>query len=150
MKNSKTGNIAVLLVFCLLALCLLMTLLMGAGVYRNLTERGEEIYARRTVSRYVSSHVRQADAVSVEDFAGIQPLTMRETVQGTVYLTRIYCYEGWLRELFTAEGSSLTPADGEQLIPAEEMSFLLENRLLTVCADDQTFVLYLRGREVLP
>lgn len=161
MKQRKASieNIAVLLVFCLLALCLLMTLLMGARIYRSVAERGEENYDRRTVSQYITSRVRQSDArgkLFVEDFAGVCALSIEETIDGRPYLTRIYCHEGWLCELFAAEGSALAPEDGEKLLRSDGISFLLEEDLLTVCTENAdgssaTLMLHLRnGKDVLP
>lgn len=160
-KESKAslGNIGVLLVFCVLALSLLMTLLMGARIYRSITARAEQAGDNRTVSQYVTNRIRQADSadrIRVEDFEGVDALVIREIVNNTAYLTRIYCYDGWLYELFTAEGSGLSPEDGEQLIPVQGISFSLEDRLLTariVHSDgsDQTLMLHLRSaQEVLP
>lgn len=157
-SRSSLGNIGVLLVFCGLALCLLMTLLMGARIYRKVTLQAEVDNHRRTASQYMANRVRQADSagmVSVEDFAGVSALTIRETINGTRYLTRIYCYDGWLCELFSAESSYLSPEDGEQLIPAEALSFALEDGFLTAQvrhSDDssQTLTLYLRSGEGQP
>lgn len=157
-KESKTsiGNIAALLVFCLLALSLLMTLLFGARIYRSVTERSETLNARRTVSQYVANRIRQADrdgAVSVEDFGGVCALSIRETIDGAVYCTRIYCHEGWMYELFAGETGSFSPEDGEQLLPLNSLSFLLEDGCLTAQAEHtdgsaQTFTLRLRSGEV--
>lgn len=156
-KESKIsiGNIGVLLVFCALALCLLMTLLMGARIYRNITAQAEQDSNRRIVSQYMANRIRQADhdgMVSVENFEGIHALVIRETINGTVYLTRIYCCDGWLYELFAAENSMLSPGEGEPLIPVKAISFSLSDSLLTTqvtYSDDssQTLALYLRSGE---
>ena len=160
-KESKAslGNIGVLLVFCVLALSLLMTLLMGARIYRSITAQAEQTGDNRTVSQYVTNRIRQADCadgIQIADFEGVDALVIREMVNNTAYLTRIYCYDGWLYELFSAEGSRLSPEDGEQLLPVQGISFSMENRLLTAQithddGSDQILTLHLRSaQEVLP
>ena len=71
------------------------------------------------------------------------------------YLTRIYCHEGFLRELFSAEGGSFSPEDGEKLIELHALSFEKSNNMLSadlVLADgsEQTLNWYLHAGEVQP
>ena len=154
-RRYSLGNIGILLVFCGLAFCLLMTMLLGARIYRKVTAQAEENNNRRTMSQYIANRVRQADTaemVSVEDFSGVSALTIRQTIDETVYLTRIYCYDGWLCELFSAESSGLSPEDGEQLVPAQDLSFALESGLLTAQVrhsdgSSRILTLYLRSGE---
>lgn len=132
-KFHKLTDLMALLVFAVFAVCILLVLLTGADVYRNLADSGQAQYNRRTAARYITTRVRQADtagAVSVEDFEGEDALVLRETVNGRTYLTRVYCYGGFLRELFTAEDGSFSPEDGEKLLEAESFSVTREGRLL--------------------
>lgn len=154
-RRASVGNIGVLLVFCALALCLLMTLLMGARIYRSVTLQAEHGSNRRSVSQYVANRIRQADSegmVTVESFEGSSALVIRQTIDGRAYVTWIYCRDGWLWELFAAESSDLSAEAGEQLIPAKEMSFSLSEGLLTAQVthsdgSSQTISLYLRSKE---
>ena len=69
-------------------------------------------------------HLRQADradAITVEPFGEVDALVLRETVDGCTYLTRIYCWQGQVRELFAAEGGSFAPQDGECLMEAQAL-----------------------------
>lgn len=150
MKHGKARSISLpaLLVFVLFALCLLLVLLTGARVYRGLVARGEESFARRTAVQYIATRVRQAETVAVEDFGGCQTLVLGETVEGEAYLTRVYCYEGWLMELFCAQGSDLSPEDGERVLEAADAGFTWEGDLLRVRTGGQELYLYLRKGEV--
>lgn len=144
-KKRNTGtSLLVLLVFVLFALCLLLVLLTGAGVYRELVRRGEEGFARRTAVQYIATRVRQTGTVTVQDFGGCQALVFPEAGEEETYLTRVYRYEGWLMELYCAEGADLSPEDGEQLLETEPLRFSLENGLLTVSGGGQTLYLHLR------
>ena len=85
--------------------------------------------------RYLTTRVRQADradGIAISDFEGTNALEIREVYDGYVYVTQIYCYEGQMRELFSAEDSGLMPEDGEVLMPLEDMNLSLEGELLTI------------------
>ena len=148
-----------LLLFGILTTCLLLVLLSGAKIYRGVTERGRESFDQRTAAQYLSTRVHQADAaeaVRVENFGGEPALVMSEMIDGVCYETRIYCYDGWLRELFAESGYNASPEDGEQLLPLEALELTLESGLLRVTFTDEDnteteLLLSCRGgREVLP
>lgn len=123
-KQSKLTGLLVLVVFALFALCILLVLLTGAKVYDGVVQRGQTAWEYRTAAQYLATRVRQSDAagaLAVEDFGGESALVIRQEIGGEVYATRIYCYEGWLRELFSAENGGFSPEDGEKLL---EMAFL--------------------------
>lgn len=133
-KHDKLTDLMALVVFAVFAVCVLGVLLTGAEVYRNLVERSDGAHDRRTASGYIATRVRQADragAVTVEDFGGCQALVIRERINGREYLTRIYCHEGSLRELFAAESGSFQPEDGELLFDIQEAEFSLSASVLT-------------------
>lgn len=154
-RKSKITDLMSLLVFGVFAVCVLAVLLTGADVYKGLVDRGAEDYDRRTAAQYITTRVRQADAagsVSVEDFGGQSALVLREEINGKTYLTRVYCYDGFIRELFTAENGSFSPEDGEKLLEAEQLSFSLDGDLLSAQitlpgGTAQTISLYLRSGE---
>ena len=119
MKGKKIQMDApvVLLVFSLFAACVLMVLLTGADAYQRLATK-----------------VRQGDGqgqIWVDTFAeeeGPQCLFLEEDG----YLTQIYCYDGWLRELYAQPDSGLEPQDGEQVLEVQDLELSLEDGLLTL------------------
>ena len=149
-KHHIDGFIALLL-FVVFAVCVLAVLLTGADAYRRLTRRDNAAYDRRTCVQYVATRVRQADTldgVSVEDFGGTACLALRDGD----YVTRVYCYDGWLMELYCAGGSELDPEDGERVMAAQALDLSLEDGLLTIAATDaqgteSTLLLSLRSGE---
>lgn len=157
-NRGKLGDLGVLAVLALMAVCLLLVLLTGAGRYRSMTLRGGESFASRTAALYLTTRIRQADrqeAVRVEDFDGAQALSLREQIGESWYVTRVYCYDGWLRELFTAESGDFSPEDGEKLMELSALSFSLEEGLLTAELTQpdgscQTLTLWLRGGKEAP
>ena len=82
-------------------------------------------------------------------------MVIPQTYGDVQYLTRVYCHDGWLMELFTASSGEFAPEDGERLMPANAMSLSLEDGLLMVQLTDETgekksLLLELRSGEVQP
>lgn len=157
-NRSHIPTLAVLLVGAVFALCMMLVLLTGAEGYAALVRRGEEGCRQRTAAQYVSTRVRQApsgSSIQVGVFHGIPTLEVRETLDGESCITRVYCHDGYLRELFTPEGGSFSPEDGEKLLPLSDLVLQisgdrLEAALYWEDGRQQALTLYLPGREVLP
>jgi len=140
-KTSDLTSFLALSAFVIFAVCVLAVLVSGVKVYGNLVRSGGEQYARRVAAQYVTMRVRQAEQISVEDFGGCEALVLREEIGGKAYITRVYCHEGMLRELFCAETAMLMPEDGEPVTEAEGLEASLEDGVLTVRIGAQTLVL---------
>ena len=125
-------NLASLLVFGIFALCVAALLLSGAGAYKKLTDRAGESHGQRTAGRYLTTRFYQAPGVQIEDFSGLQAMTIREEIDGRSYVTRVYCYDGHIRELFAAESAEALPGDGEVILPAAKLVFSVDGELMTV------------------
>lgn len=147
----KITDLLSLTVLAVFALCALAVLLLGGRVYRNLAEAGEESCRSRTACQYLTTRVQQAGELSVAEFGGSDTLVIREKVGSRVYLTRIYCHDGWLRELYCGENAELQPEEGEKILEAESLILSLTDGFLTAEIDGSCVVLQLRGgREVSP
>ena len=126
MKNEGHRNITALLgllVFGLFALCVAAVLLTGGKSYQTLTQRSSLSYSHRTGVRYLTTRFHQASEVALEDFYGHQALTIREEIGGKTYLTRVYCYDGAIRELFSGVNAPVGPEDGELVLEAKQLAF---------------------------
>ena len=145
-KFTKITDLLALTVFAVFAVCILLVLLYGANVYQNLVRRGEESFEMRTAAQYVATRVRQAETVTVADFEGCEALVLPEEIDGARYLTRVYCFEGYIRELFCAENAALSPEDGEKVMAADSLRFLVEDDLLLATIDGREVLLQLRGK----
>ena len=143
-KPSNLTEFLALAVFALFALCLFGVLLTGAKVYRNLVDQGSRSYADRTAAMYLSTRVRQSGGITVEEFDGCPALVSREEIDGRTYVTRVYCCDGYLRELFCAENAALSPEDGEIVLEAETFSAQLEQNTLLVELDGNCLTFRLR------
>ena len=138
MKKSETKthieSLLVLVLFGVFAICILSVLLTGAGTYKRLVDRQQASYEERTVPQYIATKVRQADmagTVSIGDFCGVEALELIE-LPAREYVTRIYCYDGYLRELFSTATGSFEPETGEKILEAQQVDFVLEDNQLSV------------------
>ena len=129
--HRKITELLGLLVFGLFALCVAAVLLMGGKTYQILTQRADAANSHRVAVRYLTTRFHQAPEVALEDFCGLPSLTIREEIQGKTYLTRVYCYEGTVRELFSGENTKVSPSDGEIVLEAEKLTFEQNGSLLT-------------------
>ncbi len=127
-------DLSALLMFALLALCILAVLLGGARIYRRLNLRDQQSYNSRTCTQYIATRVRQApnpDGVYVAPFGDGEALCIGQHIRGQAYVTRVYCHDGWLMELFTVDGDGFLPENGEKIMPVEAFSVAVEDGLLT-------------------
>lgn len=131
-KRSVSGLAALLLVGVFGA-SILLVLLTGANLYQRVIQTDRQTGEDRIRTQFIATSVRQAPApgsVTVEPFGDGDALVIRREIQGKVYLTRIYCYDGWLMQLFAEEQGDFDPRDGETVVPADQMTLLLEDDLL--------------------
>ena len=148
-NRSRITGVLTLLTLTIFALSVLLVLLTSASLYRNLVDSGERGYARRTALQYLTTRVRQAETVEVGTIEGCETLILGETIDGECYTTHVYCYEGWLRELYAVPGAKLPPEAGEAIMEAETFGLKLEGHLLTVMFGTDTLFLHLpEGLEV--
>ena len=157
-NKTKLGSLMALTLFGLFAVCILTVLLTGADVYRNVTERDQMTYEKRTVAQFLTTKARQADVegwLEAGTFEGLDALTISETIDGISYCTRIYCYDGYIRELFAEADCGMTAEAGEKVLPAEGLQVWQEHSVIhvEVTATDgtvQQLFLYPRsGKEVI-
>jgi len=132
-KQLKMGSLLALMVFGVFAACLLFLLLTGADVYQKMRQRDTATYESRTAVQYMTTRVRQADraeSITAEAFDGLDALVLLEEIEGETYETKLYCYDGWLTELYAAAGSDLSPAAGEKILELKALELSLEDGLL--------------------
>lgn len=153
-KHSISG-LAALVLLGVFAAGILTVLLSGARAYQRLTERDAQSYDSRTCMQYLATKVRQAPAPGsfvLSDFGEGDSFLIKEVVNGEEYWTQVYCYDGWLMELFTAADAGLSPEDGEKILPVQSLSASLSNDLLRLQVVDgngveTALMLALRGGE---
>lgn len=157
--KGNIAGLAALLLFGVFAVCVVLVLLTGADAYRGLTQRDQSAYSHRTAAQYLTTRVRQADRegkISVGQFGGEDALLLEEEMDGISFVTRVYYYDGAIRELFSFADETFEPRDGEEILPARGLKLEQNGSWLTVSivSEDgtvQDLTLYLRsGEGVLP
>lgn len=161
--NHNVDGIFILLLFALFAGSLLLVLLTGAGSYKRVAQRDADTYARSTCMQYIAAKLRHADRIggvklgcfsSSEDSQAddISTIYIVQEIDGVSYATRVYWYDGAVRELFSEMTLSMNPEDGNQVLEAEGLSFRVQEGLLEVTsvhaggAEDR-LLLFLRSGE---
>lgn len=169
------GAIAPLLLFVIFTTCILSVLLTGADVLRSLSRRDQDSFQQRTCAQYLTTKVRQNDVASqifVADFSHISDtvsvsdsslsedgaiftgdtLFLQEELGGRTYYTRIYCWDGHLRELFSQADLTFAPSDGQEILNVQDLTFTKQGSSLTIHitypdGSTETLRLHLRSGE---
>lgn len=126
----------VIALFCLFALSTIFLISVGADIYGKTVNRMEENFNTRTSLAYVTEKVRQADAqnnIYIGTLGEQQALIIRSKTADTTYLTYLYAYGGYLKELMSREDISLGPEAGQDVIALSEFSLLPVNDNLILC-----------------
>ena len=137
MKNNlRQGTISgflTLILFGVFVLCTLIVLLTGADIYKKITVRDSKTYDSRTAAQYITTKVHQSDKngmIAADFFDGNSALILKENYDGELYETKLYCHNGYLMELFSAENAELTAEDGEKILEVSSVMFELDNNIL--------------------
>ncbi len=143
-ENSISG-IFVLLSFALFAASILLVLMYGIKIYRECVTRDNEAFTTRTVSQYLVTKIRYADengAVSVgsfsDEYKDLQTLFIKEKFDNESYITRVYCLDGFIMELFSEESENVNPYDGNEVTLCKALSLSSENDLIRATITDET------------
>ena len=137
----------VFLLLGLFAVFSTIMVLLGVKAYRGAVERTDIHNATRISTAYIRSMLRsddEAGSLSFEEAEGtvvsdsgdvnvtLPAISLRNNYDGEIYITRIYVYDGSLREWFTHEETPFHPDEGEVVCPADELQTRIDDRLIEV------------------
>lgn len=125
-RKRRIDTIFVMVIFCVFAISVLMVLMLGASIYRNMTETSRENQSERTALAYIWTKVKNndnADTFSVGEFNGLSALFYDETIGDRLFRTAIYLHDGWVTELFADPELGLDPDAGVQIMRLDDLSF---------------------------
>ena len=123
-KEYKINQLLTLLLFTVFTICILFVLLTGAGIYKQLTEKNQNCYDKRTAVQYLTTRVRQNDKnnlIEIRQFGEDEALILKEKIHETEYETVIYCYDGYLREIFSSSVEEFSPEDGNKILEMKHL-----------------------------
>ena len=128
-RTSKIDSVFVLMVFCVFAVSVFLVLILSASAYVSTADRANEGRNERIALSYVRTKIRSADtagAVHIGDFGGVTALHLTEWFDDREFVTLIYFYDGWVRELFHEAGFEFEPADGTPLFQMDAPGLMFE------------------------
>lgn len=137
-KGPRSHAISGVFVFLLLGIFAVLStvmVLMAAKAYRGTVDRSERNNRTRIASSYIRTMLRSDDAedvLRIEELEGVQTLTLLNDYDGEGYVTRLYVYDGQLREWFSSTDMEFSPHNGEAVCDAEAMHAEINEGLLTV------------------
>lgn len=126
------SGLSLFLAVAVFALMALLTVVLGAGVYRSVVGRAEVNHEARTAMAYVTGKLRaNTGDVSLEQTeVGDDMLVLSEEIGGANYETRIYAHEGTLYEIFAAAEIDFAPDQGQPIAALEAFSAEKEENAL--------------------
>ena len=126
------SGLSLFLAVAIFALMALLTVVLGAGVYRSVVDRAEVNHEARTAMAYVTGKLRaNTGDVSLEQTeVGDDMLVLSEEIGGANYETRIYAHEGMLYEIFAAAEIDFAPDQGQPIAAREAFSAEKEENAL--------------------
>ena len=137
-NNHAISGVFVFLLLGIFAIFSTIMVVMGAKAYRGMVEKADVHNSIRVASSYIRTMLRSNDetgVLRVEDVNGIQTITM-ENDYGDIYVTRIYLYDGQLREWFALAEIPFEPANGETVCSLDTMLAELKDGLLHVVVSE--------------
>ena len=99
---------------------------LASGTYSRQVQDSEDSFASRTALSYVTEKIHQADeygAVYAGIFDGQDAIVIRQTYSEQTYVTYLYEYDGYLRELFIQDGVDAKASDGRKILASDSFSF---------------------------
>lgn len=147
----NTGSTIVLV--ALFAIAALVLLSAGMQVYQKVVLASNENFELRTSLSYVATKVRQFDEtglVDVRDIDGTSVLVLSQELDGDLYETLIYHYDGALCELMQEADSDTDLAFGFETLEIDDFNITKSGSAINLKAcnaagDSESLTLYLRS-----
>ena len=128
-----------LLLFAMIVLSLLFLIASGTSLYSAIVDGQTTNRQARAALSYLTARVHAADtadAVSIGAGPEGDALVLREKAGGDVYETRIYLYDGALREEYGPADLPLRPESAERITALERFSLREERPGLLTAATE--------------
>lgn len=154
-NRHRMDGVFVLLLFAVFAGSVLLVLLFGASSYEKLVKRDNDAYNQRTGISYIAAKLRHYDSkdcIYVGSFSDMSDVTKDEIntiylkleAEGEVYYTKIYYYDGYLREVLCVGEGDISPEYGSCILAAKGLVVRKNGKFITIgiTNDDGSFCEY--------
>ena len=155
-KNNKhvIDAVFILMLMMLFIMSSLAVIAIGASIYQKNVAKMQDNYSHRIVHAYVTEKIRQSDnrgRVFVDTIFEQNALILQDEINGTLYNTYIYDYNGYLMELFArADLSVLYPESGQKITPVNsfDINEISDNLLMAsfILEDGRDETVYISKR----
>lgn len=101
--RSKISDVFPILLFLVFTLSALGIVLASVQIYQKILQRAEQSYDTETAVAYLTEKFRNHDAegsIKIDAFMGHDAVLIEENVKDVPFVTYIYAYDGYLRELY--------------------------------------------------
>ena len=113
-------SVFVICLMLLFVLCALSVIAIGASIYQKNVSAMASNNSHRIASAYITEKIRQADidgTVRVKELFGKNVLAMSKEVNGELYTTYIYDFDGQLMELMARDSLEVVyPRSGQKIM----------------------------------
>lgn len=143
-ENHIIDILFVIALFCIFALSAIFLISIGANVYGKTVEHMDSNFSQRTSFAYVTEKIRQSDqldAVSTGELDGHPALLITQNIGDSEYITYLYEYNGYLKELMVRADTPLGPEAGQDILAVTDFSLTEVSEGLfsfTIATDDKT------------
>ena len=107
----------------------------GYESFKRMNKSQDECLNARVAMNYLSMHIRRADAkgaVRIDDSPTGTRLVLGEDIEGERYETRIYFYNGYLRESFVSAETPFDEEYGFEIIQLDSFNIRRENNMIEI------------------
>jgi len=132
-NQNKIDTVFVLMIFCVFAISVFLVLMLSANTYRTMMDISQDGQDQRIALSYVRTKIRSTDAmgnINIINFHGVTALAVEEEIGDRRFVTYIYSYHGYIREIFMEVGQNFLPRDGMRMIRSDDIYFRWVNDIL--------------------
>mgnify|MGYP004650273813 FL=1 len=117
--SRKFDSFIVLLLFFLFATTAFVLIIIGIKQYKLTVDTMNTNYEVRTATSYLTEKIRQHDTglgITTTTLDNTPALMLSEDIDSNTYITYIYYYDGYLRELFLSSDAVFSVESGQPII----------------------------------
>lgn len=118
-SNYTVDSVFILALMALFGIISVYVIMIGAKQYKSIADRMSENYETRTVASYLEEKLSQSDVSGSADVVmldSVEALVLTDNINGQLYNTYIYAYDGYLLEITVSDGTEVSPGSGQKLI----------------------------------
>ncbi|MDO4542425.1 MAG: DUF4860 domain-containing protein [Bacillota bacterium] len=114
------------------------SVVVGAGIYRDIAATMERNYDIQTSIFYIEEKVRQnTGVIAIKTVGDQESLVLQDDYEGELYETWIFLGKGKLREVTVPAGTEVSPGDGQSIMDIKDLELEIENGLLSIELETQ-------------